>query len=105
MPPVMSPFAGVRPQLGHRERCSEPIPRAPPAVDSVRREWSPDTANCRGHDLTTRRVGETLDVKDEIEPLAREWDDLADRVSAPPFLRSGWTAAWWLAFGRGHLEV
>jgi CelD/BcsL family acetyltransferase involved in cellulose biosynthesis len=36
-----------------------------------------------------------LAVEDE---LAREWDDLADRVSAPPFLRPGWFALWLRAF-------
>lgn len=40
-----------------------------------------------------------------IEPVAREWDALADRVAAPPFLRPGWTAAWWRAFGTGTLDI
>lgn len=34
-----------------------------------------------------------------------EWDVLADRVDAPPFLRAGWIDAWWRAFGRGRLEL
>jgi CelD/BcsL family acetyltransferase involved in cellulose biosynthesis len=42
--------------------------------------------------LSTERL---LSVDDE---LAREWDDLADRVSAPPFLRPGWFALWREAF-------
>jgi CelD/BcsL family acetyltransferase involved in cellulose biosynthesis len=41
----------------------------------------------------------------EIEPLAREWDELADRADAPPWLRPGWVAAWWEAFGKGTLEI
>jgi CelD/BcsL family acetyltransferase involved in cellulose biosynthesis len=37
--------------------------------------------------------------------VARAWDALADRVNAAPFLRAGWIAAWWRAFGQGSLEV
>jgi CelD/BcsL family acetyltransferase involved in cellulose biosynthesis len=44
-----------------------------------------------------------------LEPLsaglAREWEALADRVSASPFLRAGWVQAWWRAFGRGSASV
>ena len=40
-----------------------------------------------------------------IEPLATEWDALADSSKAPPFLRPGWVAAWWRAFGKGTLEI
>jgi CelD/BcsL family acetyltransferase involved in cellulose biosynthesis len=42
---------------------------------------------------------------DSIAPLAAEWDDLADRCSAMPWLRPGWFAAWWRAFGRGRLAI
>lgn len=38
-------------------------------------------------------------------PLASEWDDLARRSKAPPFLRPGWIAAWRRSFGAGPLEV
>lgn len=38
-------------------------------------------------------------------PGAREWDELADRVQAPPFLRTGWIAAWLRAFGGGELRT
>lgn len=41
----------------------------------------------------------------EIERLGARWDALADRVGASPFLRPGWVAAWWRAFGRGRLEI
>jgi CelD/BcsL family acetyltransferase involved in cellulose biosynthesis len=34
-----------------------------------------------------------------------EWDRLADRTGAAPFLRPGWIEAWWRAFGTGRLEV
>jgi CelD/BcsL family acetyltransferase involved in cellulose biosynthesis len=38
-------------------------------------------------------------------PVASEWDELATRVGAPPFLRPGWIEIWWRAFGRGVLEI
>ena len=38
-------------------------------------------------------------------PLAAEWDALADRLGAPPFLRPGWFDAWHRAYGRGELRV
>ena len=44
-------------------------------------------------------------VLDSIEPIAPEWDDLATRAGATPFLRPGWFQAWWNAFGRGRLEI
>ncbi len=34
----------------------------------------------------------------EGDSLAREWDDFANRVGSPPFLRPGWFAAWQRAF-------
>jgi CelD/BcsL family acetyltransferase involved in cellulose biosynthesis len=37
--------------------------------------------------------------------LVSEWDELADRCAAPPFLRAGWFEAWWRAFGRGRLTL
>ena len=37
--------------------------------------------------------------------LHRDWDALADRVGAPPFLRPGWFEAWHRAYGRGELRV
>jgi CelD/BcsL family acetyltransferase involved in cellulose biosynthesis len=42
---------------------------------------------------------------DDAERIADKWDALADRVGAAPFLRPGWIAAWWRAFGRGRLEI
>lgn len=46
-----------------------------------------------------------IEVRREIEPLAEEWDELADRAGAPAFLRPGWMRAWRAAFGRGSLEI
>src|SRR5690349_376775 len=40
-----------------------------------------------------------------LERLAPEWDELATRVGALPYLRPGWVAAWWRAFGEGELEI
>ena len=34
-----------------------------------------------------------------------EWDTLADRVHASPFIRCGWIAAWWRNFGQGEMRV
>jgi len=39
---------------------------------------------------------------DDLTDLAAEWDALADRVDAPPFVRPGWIAAWIEAFGSGR---
>ena len=44
-------------------------------------------------------------VETDIEPLAREWDELADRTGAGASVRPGWVAAWWRAFGTGRLHV
>jgi CelD/BcsL family acetyltransferase involved in cellulose biosynthesis len=41
----------------------------------------------------------------ELDGLARRWDALAETTAAPPFLRSGWTRAWWEAFGTGRLCI
>ncbi|MDX6644421.1 MAG: hypothetical protein QOK40_148, partial [Miltoncostaeaceae bacterium] len=35
----------------------------------------------------------------DIAEIAPEWDELADRARAAPFLRPGWVAAWVDAFG------
>jgi CelD/BcsL family acetyltransferase involved in cellulose biosynthesis len=39
-----------------------------------------------------------------LEEVSAEWDRLADRLRASPFLRPGWIAAWERAFG-GPVEV
>lgn len=41
----------------------------------------------------------------DLDALAPEWEALADRVGATPFLRAGWFAAWERAFAPGELEV
>ena len=44
----------------------------------------------------------SLELTDDTDALADEWDDLAHRAGADPFLRRGWIAAWRTAFGRGR---
>jgi CelD/BcsL family acetyltransferase involved in cellulose biosynthesis len=48
----------------------------------------------------------TLEWRDGLEPVADEWDELAERVGAGPFQRPGWFAAWSRAFaGDASLAV
>lgn len=57
-------------------------------------------------DLDLRRAGgSTVRVEREIEPVRDEWDDLADRTAAAPFLRPSWVESWWRAFGAGRFEL
>ena len=37
--------------------------------------------------------------------MGLEWDELARRVHAMPYLRPAWVEAWWSAFGAGKLEL
>jgi CelD/BcsL family acetyltransferase involved in cellulose biosynthesis len=46
-----------------------------------------------------------VDCHESIEVLAPEWDDLADRIGAAPWLRPGWFSAWWESFGSGTLRI
>jgi CelD/BcsL family acetyltransferase involved in cellulose biosynthesis len=41
----------------------------------------------------------------ELEPIASEWDALATRLDAAPFLRPGWVEAWMEGFANGGLTV
>ena len=51
------------------------------------------------------RSGSTVAVERRIDALEPDWDELADRTRATPFVRPGWIGAWWQAFGRGNLEI
>jgi CelD/BcsL family acetyltransferase involved in cellulose biosynthesis len=42
---------------------------------------------------------------DDPDVVAPEWDSLADRVGAAPWLRPGWTKAWLGAFGKGTPQI
>ena len=47
----------------------------------------------------------TVEINDRIDPLAAEWERLAQHLEASPFLRPGWADAWWRAFGVGRLQI
>jgi CelD/BcsL family acetyltransferase involved in cellulose biosynthesis len=44
-------------------------------------------------------------ITEEIAPVAGDWDALAARTGAPPFVRPGWIDAWCAAFGSGPLSI
>jgi CelD/BcsL family acetyltransferase involved in cellulose biosynthesis len=44
----------------------------------------------------------TVETRAEIAPIAQEWDALARRTAAAPFLRPGWHEAWLAAFSLGR---
>jgi CelD/BcsL family acetyltransferase involved in cellulose biosynthesis len=47
----------------------------------------------------------SVDTTSELTPLEPEWDELASRIGASPFMRPGWIGAWWRAFGAGRLTA
>ena len=47
----------------------------------------------------------TVAIHQSIEPLVGEWEELARRSNASPFLWPGWMKAWWHAFGAGRLQI
>lgn len=52
-----------------------------------------------------RQPAPTPPLGDALSPSDAEWDALADRAGAAPFLRPGWIRAWWEAFGAGTLDL
>lgn len=40
-----------------------------------------------------------------VDERASDWDELATRTAALPFVRPGWIRSWWEAFGHGDLAV
>lgn len=44
-------------------------------------------------------------TSEDADRIAPEWEALANRVRANPFLRPGWVLSWWHAFGTGHLHA
>jgi CelD/BcsL family acetyltransferase involved in cellulose biosynthesis len=46
-----------------------------------------------------------VEIHGSFGALEDEWQALADRTGASPFLMPGWYRAWWETFGRGTLEV
>lgn len=47
----------------------------------------------------------SVEAHNSVDSIAHEWDALADRVGAPPFLRPGWFSAFADAFGSSRVEV
>ena len=47
----------------------------------------------------------SIEIHASMSSIADEWDELADRTQASPFVRPGWFGAWWRAFGVGELEI
>ena len=47
----------------------------------------------------------TIERHSNFDAIGDDWEALAGRVAAPPFLRPGWFRAWWTAFGHGSLEI
>lgn len=47
----------------------------------------------------------TVEIHQHIEPLLGEWERLARRGNASPFMWPGWMKAWWHAFGSGRLRI
>lgn len=52
--------------------------------------------------ITMRTI---VEVHHDIQMLAPEWEALAKREQASPFLWPGWFEAWWRAFGSGELHI
>jgi CelD/BcsL family acetyltransferase involved in cellulose biosynthesis len=50
-------------------------------------------------------VTDTVHLEGDLAGLATEWDDLALRLHAIPFMYAGCIEAWWNAFGSGDLEL
>lgn len=47
----------------------------------------------------------SVEVHANMGDIELEWEALAERTGASPFLRPEWIRAWWRAFGRGDLEI
>ena len=85
--------AGGRPQSASLDSKLRKTPQPRPLVDShiCLRKHSPPLL--------------TVEVVDGFGPLADEWQDLAERAQAAPFLYPGWVRAWRAAFGVGDLRL
>lgn len=46
-----------------------------------------------------------IETHHDIDAIAAEWEALAERSGASPFMRPGWIAAWQRSFGRGRLSA
>src|SRR4051812_29727657 len=57
--------------------------------------------------MSTMTTTDTIALEQyrSVESIASEWDELANRTNASPFLRPGWFAAWLSAFADGTRPV
>lgn len=55
--------------------------------------------------MSDEASGPAIAIEASIDRLAPEWDSLADRLGASPFMRPGWFEAWWSAFQPGRPEL
>ena len=46
-----------------------------------------------------------VEAYESVSSIETEWEQLADRSDAPPFMEPGWIGAWWEAFGQGELRI
>lgn len=90
--------------LSHPRSTARPwAATRPPAVETcapICMRISFASATCALH---TGERGVALNA--DIEPLIRDWEDLARRCGAAPFLYPGWIMAWNRAFGGGAERV
>ena len=50
-------------------------------------------------------MADGVGLERDLEALTPEWEELAERTCATPFVRPGWFRAWRNAFGSGELEL
>ena len=50
-------------------------------------------------------MADAVGLERDLVALAPEWEELAERTGATPFVRPGWFRAWWNAFGTGELDL
>ena len=63
----------------------------------------PPTVRRPGHPIAPRpKAPATVELLDSPDPIRDEWDELADRTDASPFLRPGWIEPWQRAFASGE---
>jgi CelD/BcsL family acetyltransferase involved in cellulose biosynthesis len=63
------------------------------------------TPRPRARSANIPRITLAIEIQPEVGAIGDEWDQLADRTAASPFVYPGWIGAWWGAFGDGQLEV
>jgi CelD/BcsL family acetyltransferase involved in cellulose biosynthesis len=51
------------------------------------------------------RVPGRIRSEGSVGAVAADWDDLVDRLGAPPWSRPGWVAAWLASFGKRKPEI